>query len=107
VKPHSRLWVPLIVLFAGLVLYLYNIDGWLIADDEGTDLYEIWRISEGDIAGVDVITEQLPVFLLGGVGLGLLSDFNVAVLRGASAVLVLGSAWLVMLIGSELWSRRV
>lgn len=106
-KPHSRLWVPLIVLFAGLVLYLYNIDGWLIADDEGTDLYEIWRISEGDIAGVDVITEQLPVFLLGGVGLGLLSDFNVAVLRGASAVLVLGSAWLVMLIGSELWSRRV
>jgi len=97
--------VALVMLALGL-LYVYNLGGWLIADDEGTDLYEIWRISEGDVPGVDLITEQLLVFLLGGVGLGLLSDFNVVVLRGASAVLVLGSAWLVFLLGREMWGPR-
>jgi hypothetical protein len=96
----------LILMIIG-ALYFYNIGGWLIEDDEGTDLYEIWRISEGDVPGKDVITEQPPVFLLGGVGLGLLSDFNVAVLRGASVTLVLGSAWLVFLLGRDVWSPRV
>jgi len=84
----------LLVLLAIGLLYLYNIDGWLINDDEGTDLYEIWRIAEGDEPGVDLITEQPPVFLLAGVGLGLLSGFNVAVLRGATALLVLASGGL-------------
>jgi hypothetical protein len=88
-------------------LYLYNLDGWLVADDEGTDLYEVWRISEGDVPGVDLITEQLPVFLLGGVGLGRLSGFDINVLRGTSAVLVWGSSWLVFLLGRETWNARV
>jgi hypothetical protein len=87
-------------------LYFYNLEGWLVEDDEGTDLYEIWRISEGDVPGVDLITEQPPVFLLGGVMLGLLSNFNVAVLRGSSVALVLGSAWLVFLLGREIWGAR-
>jgi len=54
-----------------------------------------------------VITEQLPVFLLGGLSIGLLRGFSVTWLRGASAVLVLGSAWFVFLLGREVWSSRV
>ena len=98
--------LPIVLLACGLV-YFYNLGGWLVADDEGTDLYEIWRLSEGDVPGVDLVTEQPPVFLLAGVGLGLLSDFDVVVLRGASAALVLGSAWLIFLLGREIWSPRV
>lgn len=95
----------LVVLVLGS-LYLYNLGGWLVQDDEGTDLYEIWRISEGDVPGVDLITEQPPVFLLGGVGLGRLSNFNVVVLRGGSIALVLGSACLVLLLGQEIWNLQ-
>ena len=104
--PRQWFWASLVVVALGLVLYFYNIDGWLIADDEGTDLYEIWRIGEGDVPAVDLITEQLPVFMFGGVGLGLCTDYNLMVLRGASAVLVTGSAWLVFLIGREVWGPR-
>jgi 4-amino-4-deoxy-L-arabinose transferase-like glycosyltransferase len=102
-------WVFLAVAVAILGLgglYFHDLGGWLVEDDEGTDLYEVWRISEGDVPGVDLITEQPPVFLLGGVVLGLLSDFNVAVLRGISVALVLGSAWLVFLLGREIWGPR-
>ena len=106
--PGSRSTIAsaLLVLLAIGLLYLYNIDGWLINEDEGTDLYEAWRIAEGDDPGVDLITEQPPAFLLAGVGLGLLSGFNVAVLRGVTALLVLASGWPVFLIGRELWGPR-
>jgi hypothetical protein len=105
-KPYFLLATALAIL-AIASMYFYNLDGWLVADDEGTDLYEIWRISKGDVPGVDLITEQPSVFLLGGVGLGRLSGFSISVLRGASAALVLGSAWLVFLLGREIWSSRV
>ncbi len=101
------LFATVFIMLLAASLYLYNLDGWLVADDEGTDLYEIWRISEGDVPGVDLITEQPPVFLLGGVMLGRLSGFNISVLRGASAAMVLGSGWLIFLIGREIWSSRV
>jgi 4-amino-4-deoxy-L-arabinose transferase-like glycosyltransferase len=107
VKLGRFFWMAVIVWCVSMALYLYNIDGWLATDDEGTDLYEIWRIGEGDVPGVDVFTEQPPVFLLGGVGLGLLTDFNVAVLRGTSALLVLGSSWALFLLGREMWGARV
>lgn len=60
----SWLFAILILFFAGL--YLYNIGGWLIHDDEGTDLYEAWQLQLGNVPGVDFIAEQQPLFLLIG-----------------------------------------
>jgi 4-amino-4-deoxy-L-arabinose transferase-like glycosyltransferase len=101
-----RIALPLLTILILVSLYFCNLGGWLIHDDEGTDLYEIWRIGEGDVPARDVVTAQAPVFLLGGVALGRLSDFSIVVLRGASALLVLGSAPLVVLLGREIWCLR-
>lgn len=99
-------WAAVAAWCVGLAVYLYNIDGWLIADDEGTDLYEVWRIDEGDVPGEDLITEQPPFFLLAGLAVGRASGFDVAALRGVSAALVLGSAWLLFLLGCRVWGLR-
>ena len=49
-----------------VVLYLVNITGWLMHDDEGTDFYEVWQLQQGKQPGVDFIAEQQPLFLLAG-----------------------------------------
>lgn len=49
-----------------LVLYLFNLGGWLMHDDEGTDFYEVWQLSEGQQPGTDFLAEQQPLYLLSG-----------------------------------------
>ena len=46
----------LLTLFA--LAYTYNLDGWLISDDEGTDLCEVWPFQQGKIPVVDFAAEQ-------------------------------------------------
>ena len=107
-QSFSKIFLSIsLILIAIGSLYVYNLDGWLIHDDEGTHLYEAWRVSEGDVPGVDLITEQPPLFLLGGVLAGRLSDFNILALRGVTVALALLAGWPVFLIGNEVWGERV
>jgi len=61
----TLLAISLVVVVFGLV-YSYNLGGWLINDDEGSFLYQSWRISEGNIPYEDVFTTRWPLFLYTG-----------------------------------------
>jgi 4-amino-4-deoxy-L-arabinose transferase-like glycosyltransferase len=85
--------VALALLWAALAfLYLYNIDGSLMHDDEGTDLYEVWRLQLGEGPGVDFMAEQQPLYLLAGATLLDLFGHEVLPLRLLAALQVLTGA---------------
>jgi hypothetical protein len=85
--------VALALLWAALaVLYLYNLDGSLMHDDEGTDLYEVWRLQLGECPGVDFMAIQQPLYLLAGSALVDIFGNNVLPLRLLGVVQLLGGA---------------
>jgi len=64
---HKKYLTMLSLLLAGFaVLYLFNISGWLMHDDEGTDFYEVWQLQQGKQPGIDFVAEQQPLYLLAG-----------------------------------------
>ncbi len=94
-------------MFVGL--YLFNISGWLIHDDEGTDLYEAWQLQLGNQPGVDFIAEQQPLFLLiGKTGLSLSEDSRQAVMfaRIFSAAQVLAGSIFFGLVVRRKWGEQ-
>lgn len=106
-RQPSWFFFVLAVLFVGL--YLFNISGWLIHDDEGTDLYEAWQLQMGEQPGVDFIAEQQPLYLLlGKIGLGLSEDSRKAVMvvRIFSAVQVLVGSIFLGLVVKRKWGEQ-
>jgi 4-amino-4-deoxy-L-arabinose transferase-like glycosyltransferase len=65
---HSH-WVALVLLIAGFLFHLQNLDSRITEEDEGSYLYAAWRISEGDVPYREFLTPQLPVFLYTGAAL--------------------------------------
>ena len=109
-KQRQTNWI-----FAGLALffigfYLFNISGWLIDDDEGTDLYEAWQLQLGHQPGVDFIAEQQPLFLLiGKTGFNLTDNSidSVTIVRIFSAVQVLAGSIFFGLVVRRQWGNHV
>src|SRR5689334_11956263 len=56
----------LLILLVALAGYLFNLGGWFITDDEGSYLYQSWRVSLGEMPYRDFLTPQLPLFLGAG-----------------------------------------
>ncbi|MCP4416554.1 MAG: hypothetical protein GY805_08025 [Chloroflexi bacterium] len=103
-KNNWFLWLTLL-LFCGL--YLFNISGWLIHDDEGTDFYEIWQLQTGHQPGVDFVAEQQPLFLLiGKTGLNLFEN-EILALRTIAALQVLGGAFFLGWVVYKIWGNHV
>lgn len=96
----SILSVSLVVLVLGL-LYLHNLGGWLINDDEGTFLYQVWRISEGERPYQDLFTSRWPVFLYTGAGWMQIVGAEVVPMRMLSVCLTLGTAIIIFLMGRQ------
>jgi len=101
-----RLVLPLVILGFG-ALYLFNIDGWLIHDDEGTDFYEVWQLQGGKQPGVDFIAEQQPLFLLAGGAIVNAFGREAAPLRTLAAAQVLLGAFALTLAVNQIWNRPV
>jgi hypothetical protein len=59
-------WLALAIGLLLLTAYLYNLAGWRVHDDEGEYLYQVWRMTGGEIPYRDFLTPQLPVFLYAG-----------------------------------------
>lgn len=91
----------LLILFA--LTYTYNLGGWLISDDEGTDLYEAWQFQQGKIPGVDFAAEQQPLYLFAGKAVLNLAGHQVAPLRLLSAIQVLAGSFILALAVRRIW----
>ena len=102
---EAVLSVFLVVAVFGL-LYFYNLDGWLVNDDEGSFLYQAWRISEGDIPYADFFTTRWPLFLYVAGGWMRLMGSSIVAMRSLAACLVLVSSVIVFLIGRQLQPPR-
>jgi hypothetical protein len=103
-RSSSYLFFFIVIFFTGI--YLYNISGWLIHGDEGTDLYEVWQLQIGNQPGVDFIAEQQPLFLLlGKTVLGFTDNSVQAVklVRLVSALQVLAGSIFLGLVVKHLW----
>ncbi|HID86831.1 MAG TPA: phospholipid carrier-dependent glycosyltransferase, partial [Anaerolineae bacterium] len=84
----------------GLV-YLHNLGGWLINDDEGAFLYQVWRISEGARPYEDLFTSRWPLFLYTGAGWMRIVGAEVVPMRMLSVCLTLGTAVIVFLVARQ------
>ncbi len=107
IRPFLANWwlgIGLIILTSGL--YLANIDGWLMHDDEGTDFYEVWRLQEGQQPGVDYLAEQQPLYLLSGRFLLEQGDNPAKALRAFAAVQVLIAAFVLALVVNMIWGKN-
>lgn len=101
----SGSWFFLVLALAFCGLYLFNISGWLIHDDEGTDLYEAWQLQLGHVPGVDFVAEQQPLFLsIGKTGMNLF-DNDVLALRTIAALQVLGGAFFLGFVIYQIWQQ--
>jgi len=90
----------LIVLAFGL-LYVYNLGGWLINDDEGSFLYQVWRISEGESPYQDMFTSRWPLFLYTGAGWMRVVGAEVVPMRMLSVFLTMSTGVLIFFMARE------
>ena len=79
-------------------LYFYNLGGWLIDDDEGSFLYQAWRISEGDRPYADFFSSRDPLFLYTTGLLVKLLGRSISALRAVPVLLTLTSSVIVFLL---------
>jgi 4-amino-4-deoxy-L-arabinose transferase-like glycosyltransferase len=103
--PATIISVSLVIGVFGFV-YFYNLGGWLINDDEGTFLYQVWRVSEGDVPYEDLFTSRWPLFLYTGAGLMKLVGAETVPMRVFSVCLSLGTAVLVFLVAQRVQSAE-
>jgi len=96
----------LLLFLAGLaVLYVFNISGWLMHDDEGTDFYEAWQLQQGKRPGVDFLAEQQPLYLLVGSACIAIARRSPLALRLLSASQVLLGALALSLVVRRIWNE--
>ena len=85
----------LLLLFAA---YAYNLTGRWAGDDEGGYLYQVWRMSSGELPYRDFMTPQLPVFLYAGAFVMQLAESSVLAMRFYSVVLTLATAMVLFMV---------
>ncbi len=91
-----------LVIAAFAVVYLFNLESWLINDDEGSFLYQAWRISEGEIPYQDFFTSRWPLFLYSGAGWMQLFGPSIMPMRILAVALTLATAILIFLSAHQL-----
>ncbi|MCR4406247.1 MAG: glycosyltransferase family 39 protein [Anaerolineae bacterium] len=99
----------LVVLLTIIVLgslYFYNPDGWLIDDDEGSFLYQAWRISEGERPYADFFSSRDPLFLYSTGMLVKLMGRSILAIRAVPVLLSLVSSVIVYLLARRFLSAE-
>ena len=99
----------LLVLSALIFSFLcfYNLSGWLMDDDEGTDFYEVWQLQLGNQPGVDYIAEQQPLFLQ--LGKATVNEFGRSplALRSTATIQLLIGSLLLALAVRKVWGSKI
>jgi len=104
-------WVASVVAVAIVVLafggmYLFNLDGWLINDDEGNFLYQAWQTTLGSHPYEDLFVSRWPIFIYAGAAWMKVFGVGVLPMRLFSVFLTLGTGAVVYLLASETLSRE-
>lgn len=81
---------------AALFMGFFNLGGWLMNDDEGTYLYDAWRVSLGEIPYRDFFVSQTPLSFYPVAGLFKAFGPSVWAARALSYLCVLGAAALLV-----------
>lgn len=97
----------LILFLIFTLIYVSNITGWVMHDDEGTDFYEVWRFQQGEVPGEDFIAEQQPLYLYAGRALLNLAGHTILPLRLLSAFHILGGTFILALAIRRIWGARI
>ncbi|KAA3658503.1 MAG: phospholipid carrier-dependent glycosyltransferase [Chloroflexi bacterium] len=92
-------WVTAAIVVVLLGLYLYNLTGWRIHDDEGEYLYQMWRMTLGEMPYRDFLTPQLPVFLYTGTLFMLLAGPSLWFMRAFIVLQTFGSSLILFFAG--------
>lgn len=88
-------------LVALLAFYLFNLTGWMIFDDEGEYLYQVWRMTLGEAPYRDFLTPQLPTFLYSGQAIMQIAGPSLLAMRLYSLSLAFVAAILLYLAGRK------
>jgi 4-amino-4-deoxy-L-arabinose transferase-like glycosyltransferase len=96
-----------LLLIAVVALYVNNIDGWLLDDDEGTDFYEVWQLDKGRQPGTDFVAEQQPLYLLAGREIMDVFGRSPTFLRLLATTQVLLGCLVLFYALNRVWNRRV
>jgi len=87
--------------------YIHNLTGWLIHDDEGGYLYQIWRMSQSEIPYRDFYSPKEPLFLFTGSFIFKLFGLDIFWVRMFSVALTILTAYLIFLIGRRVYSNVI
>lgn len=95
VSPQVITTSIVIIILSGI--YVYGLGEYLANDDEGTFLYQAWRVYEGDQIYQDFYSSRWPLFIYTGTFWLRLFGFSVVPFRLISILLTAGTAFLVYL----------
>src|SRR5512138_3838835 len=94
-RPWASKILAAVLVALALFMGFWNLDGWLMNDDEGTYLYGAWRVSLGEFPYRDFFLSQTPLGLVLGAGVFKAFGPSVWAARALSYALILGSAILI------------
>lgn len=96
-----------IILIGIFSLYVRNLTGWLINDDEGSYFYEFWRINNGDVPYKDFFVPEAPLSLFTGYIIFKLFGPSVFLARMLTVIVAFLTGYLIFLIGRRVYSYKV
>jgi len=84
-----------VLIALALFMGLWNLGGWLMNDDEGTYLYDAWRVSLGELPYRDFFLSQTPLGIFLGAAAFKALGPTVGAARALSLAFILASAVLI------------
>ena len=84
-----------VLIALALFMGFWNLGGWLMNDDEGTYLYDAWRVSLGELPYQDFFLSQTPLGIFLGAAAFKAFGPSVGAARALSVLLILAAAVLV------------
>ncbi len=98
-----RWWdlAAVLALAALLAIYVNNLTGWMIFDDEGEYLYQVWRMTLGEVPYRDFLTPQLPAFLYTGLAVMTAAGKSLLAMRLATVGMAFATAIILYIAGRK------
>ncbi len=94
-RPAAPKILAAVLIALALFMGFWNLGGWLMNDDEGTYLYDAWRVSVGEYPYVDFFLSQAPLGILLGAAVFKAAGPSVWAARAFSYALIFAASILI------------